>query len=578
MKNRNLTVKEYIRRKALGISGLIETGIDSRVRDDRLTFVNNIDEVQKNKLKEYNVWYSGDSDELINFYTRASTIDYNTDPLYNRNKKSYFWAVSTTENDIKRSHSGMPRNIVDTLSNIVGIPRVGVGCPDSVLDKLDKRLKEILVENDFAKLLVQKSRPFTLVEGWGAWKINWDSDFSDTPLLVYYRADAVDFIYRSGRLVAIIYKDYYQDADGKNYILFETRRIEKRNTVKSGRVPCLIIEKDLFRVNGDSEILTPMPLKDLPQLRDVVPAICIENFNRFLGYPCIFYEDSTEDCYGRSIFTGKIDLFDDEDQCHSQAANAVRRSTVHEYFDVNYLERDSSTGMPKMPKVFDRKYIQYAGRIGGDGAVNSSPVIVTQPAVDFGQYSAEEQNILLNIINGIMSPATLGIDIAKKDNADAQREKEKVTIFTRNIIIEEERKSIVAIANDLLCADELMHRGELTCRKYDVYCQYDEFADASFESKMEVVMTGWQGGIMSDEMAVDYLYGDSISKEIRDRELKFIKEQKEAAQADENQIDAGMFGELGAENDYNTAHEKVDVGAVQEDEGVPELSDYGEVH
>ena len=83
----NITVKEYVRRKALGLLGLIESNIDPRTREERLTFVNDINEILEDKLKEYNVWYAGDADELLNFYTRANTIDYNTDPLYNRNKK-----------------------------------------------------------------------------------------------------------------------------------------------------------------------------------------------------------------------------------------------------------------------------------------------------------------------------------------------------------------------------------------------------------------------------------------------------------------------------------------------------------
>lgn len=560
----SMTVKEYIRHKALGLLGLIDSGIDPRIRDDRLTFVNNIDEVQKNKIKEYNAWYSGDADELLNFYTRANSIDYNTDPLFNRNKKSYFWSVSATETDIKRTHSGQPRNIVDTLVNIVGIPKIGVGKPYAVLSKLDNRLQEILDDNSFTRTLIQKSRPLTLVEGWGAWKINWDSEFRDTPILLYYRADAVDFIFKSGQLVAIIYKDYYQDEKGHNYILFETRRIEKRE-VSGSRVPCLIIEKELFKLSGDSASMTKVSLKSLPQLRDVKEAIIIENFCSFLGYPCIIYEDNTEDCYGRSIYTGKIDLFDDEDQCHSQAANCVRRSTVHEYFNTQYLEKDEHTGMPIMPKDFDRKYVMFRGAKNGDGALaGSGPVQVTQPNLDFMQYSGEEQNILLNIISGIMSPATLGIDIAKKDNAEAQREKEKVTIFTRNTIIAEEGKALRKIANDLLCADELMHTGRLTCKKYDVYVQYDEFADSSFEAKLDTVATAWQTGLMSDEMAIDYLYKDTISPEIRKRELKFIKEQREAAQ--QAPLEQGDFGMLGAENEYNDSHEKVDSSELMEDE------------
>ena len=61
---RNITVQEYVRQKALGMSGLIDYDIDPRKKAERLTFVNNINEVMQNKIKEYNVWYSGDSDEL----------------------------------------------------------------------------------------------------------------------------------------------------------------------------------------------------------------------------------------------------------------------------------------------------------------------------------------------------------------------------------------------------------------------------------------------------------------------------------------------------------------------------------
>ena len=34
-----------------------------------------------------------------------------------------------------------------------------------------------------------------------------------------------------------------------------------------------------------------------------------------------------------------------------------------------------------------------------------------------------------------MSPSTLGIDVKKLDNAEAQREKEKATLYSRNNIV-----------------------------------------------------------------------------------------------------------------------------------------------
>ena len=542
-----ITVQEYIRKKALGMLGLIESPVDPRTREDRLTFVNNINEDIENKIHEYNVWYSGDAEEILNYYSRAQAIDFNYDPVYTRNKKSYFWSVSATESDIKRTHSGQPRNIVDTLVNIVGVPHIGVGAPGRGLGAVEKRLQKILKDNHFSRMLTQQARPMTFVEGWGAWKINWDSSISDTPILLYYRANAVDFVYKSGRLIGIIYKDYFQDEKKYDYVLFEIRRLEKGS---------LFIEKELFKMNPSTDIIMPVELTSLPQLRDVNKKIEITNFKSFLGYPCIIYEDSNCDTYGRSIFTGKIDMFDDLDQCLSQSANTVRRSTVLEYFDTMYLEKDEVTGIPKMPHSFDRKYIGFKGSRNGDGSnAGAGPITVTQPAVNFAQYSAEAQSILLQIISGIMSPATLGIDIAKKDNAEAQREKEKVTIFTRNIVMAEEGETLRKICNDLLCADEFMRSNKITCTDYDVFVEYDEFADASYENKLSAILSGWREGLISDETAIEYLYGQSWSEEKKKAEVKWIVRNREA----ESRLTAEQYGEMGAENPYNEEHEKIDI-------------------
>ena len=151
----SITVQDYIRKKALGILGLIEVPIDPRTHDERMTFINNINENIQTKLQEYNVWYTGDADEILNFYSRASAINFNFDPIYTRNKKSYFWSVSASEGDVKRTHSGQPRNIVDTLVNIVGTPRIGVGVPNGELKEVDKRLRKILKDNHFSRMLTQ---------------------------------------------------------------------------------------------------------------------------------------------------------------------------------------------------------------------------------------------------------------------------------------------------------------------------------------------------------------------------------------------------------------------------------------
>lgn len=570
-----LTHKEYIRLKTLGIAGLIDSSIDPHVRAERYLFVNDINEVKKQRLEEYIVWYLGDSDRLKNFFTRANAINYNLDPLYNENKKSYFWAVSSTEHDIKRTHSGHPRNIVDTLVCIMTIPNITNDSDKT--STVNDNLQKILKANHFKQQITQMSRPLTLVEGWGAWKINWDKKLSEYPILLYYRADRVDFIYQSGQLRAIIYKDFYQNAEGKDYVLYETRRLGDYTDEAGNTTTSLYIEKELYEVTK-SDMLIPCELDTLPQLKDVTPRIIITNFKHFLGFPNIFYHDVSEEFYGRSIFTGKTDIFDDLDQCMSQGANAVRRSTIHEYFNALYLENDPETGLPVQPEAYDRKYIMYNGATGADGsAIGSQPVQVVQPAINFTQYDEETRNLLLNAISGIMSPATLGIDIAKKDNADAQREKEKVTIFTRNNLLDEEEPVFEHICSDLLVAYELMNLKEgeeLSCKEYQINVQYPEFANDSWEKKLETVQMGWGGGLISDKMALDMLYGDSISKERKQEELKFLKEQRQKSEQIPPMQDPnaqGGFGGLGAENAYNDQHQKPTVDGVPEEQGIPEL-------
>lgn len=509
-----MTIKEWIRKKVLSFLKMAETNPNE---EDYLTFINDADQIVKSKIQEYNVWYMGDSDELLNFYTRENMIEYNYEPYYTRNKRSYFWAINSTEGDIKRTHSGQPRNIVDSLVNIVGTPVVSGG----VTEEKHNKLELILKDNNFWKMYKQQQLPMTLVEGWGAYKISWDQNLSDYPIITYYNAENVDFVYKNNRLIAIIFKDYYTDEKGRNYLIIETRRLEKKN---------LHIEYELFEMLGKKDQLKKVEFSTIPEFAylEDIQHLEIEGFNELLAQECVFFESSKGKGHGKSIFAGKVDLFDDLDQCLSQSSNTVRKSTPVEYFNTDFLERDRKTGLPIQPKVYDRKFVMYAGAKSADGSTaTKEPVQVTQPQLNFMEYSNEAQQILFQIISGIMSPATLGIDIAKKDNAEAQREKEKITIFTRNTIIEEESEILKKLFSQILCVQEYLEHGKITLKNYDVSIKYGEFADSSMESKLVSLIPAMQTRVMSPEMFVDKLYGNSLKPNEKQREIEYITKQIE---------------------------------------------------
>ena len=92
--------------------------------DERLTFISNDDEVKIDEVRANRVWFTGRGDELLNYYTREQAMGFASNPIYNRNKRQYFWAQSAQECDIKRVHSGIPNAIISTLSNVTGMPEI----------------------------------------------------------------------------------------------------------------------------------------------------------------------------------------------------------------------------------------------------------------------------------------------------------------------------------------------------------------------------------------------------------------------------------------------------------------------
>lgn len=548
-----MRLTEYINKKILAICGGL-VPYDGEQDEDRLTLINDKRAILENKLAEYDVWYQGDSDELLNFYTVQTNIEYNTEPVYDRNKRGYFWSIASTENDIKRTHSGQPRNIVDTLVSIIGKPEIYSGIKDFPIGTSDSTLKTCLEENEFWDMYMFEQLPMTLVEGWGCYKIDWDLDRSDLPIIKYYRAKDVEFIYSDKVLTGIIFKNYYTDAKYRSYLITETRSIQKGN---------LYIVKQVFEIKGeDVQEIDSVDMQDIEGLSGIdVEPIVIDNFRKFLAVPCIFYKDVVNnDGYGRSIYTGKVDLFDDLDQCLSQGANTVRRSTPVEYFNTDFLERDPITKLPKMPHVYDRKYTSFIGGRTSDGTQTATqPVQVTQPQLMFGEYNTEATNILEQIISGVISPATMGIDVAKKDNADAQREKEKVTIFTRNVLINAETRILKSLFNQVLQAVQLMQDMKSTCSDYNISIKYSEFADDSFENKLKNLGDAFTKGMISTDMYLDKLYGDTLSGAERSREKQYLEEFMD--KASENPFEGGE-----GEGSDNPLEEMMGGGAPSEED------------
>ena len=534
-----MNILNYIKKLVFGITPVKD--LNESPNDKRFTYINDDEKLRIQQVRENMIWYVGDENELLNYYTNQEIYGNYDDPIYNRNRQKYFWGLSSMECNIKRVHSGVPRAITDIIVSTVGVP--DISCNDK---KINDRLRAIVDENNLNELFSSVQLPMTLVQGYGAYKINFDKSLSDLPIIQYYKSEDVDFIYKSNILVGIVYKDFYR-YDKKDYILFETR---------SKRGGDSYIEYKLCE-QAKNDDLTEVPLTTIPDCYGLEDRV-IKNLNEVLGVPSkIIYDPQHED-YGSSIYQGKIALFDELDLNRSQNSQTTRVSTPVEYIPGDLLYGAKGNRNAILKNSFNRQFVKLTGVSDGDGHnTNSSEITTTQPVLNFDQYNENEIAIIKVILMGLISPSTLGLTAGSsdKEGATSAKEKEKVTIMTRNKIINRTSKQLKKLLQLCLIVEDIMgketelekgidddnkisvDKGDTNGKKSyefedykNIEVTFSEFADPSFESKIASLGPSWRDGEISTEKYVLILWGDKLSQEDREREVKWLDDYRQSRQ------------------------------------------------
>lgn len=170
-------------------------------------------------------------------------------------------------------------------------------------------------------------------------------------------------------------------------------------------------------------------------------------------------------------------------------------------------------------------------------------IALEQPAIPHDSYLSTYITALDLCLQGIISPSTLGIDVKKLDNAEAQREKEKTTLYTRGNIIELLNDVIPALVTAAVCGNQIWH-GKLI-EKPNVTVNFGEYANPSFESQVETIGKAKTQGVMSLEACVDELYGDSKSDDWKAEEVERLKAEQGIATVDDTGVPDDLGGTIG---------------------------------
>lgn len=425
------------------------------------------------------IWYRGESEELSQLY---SQID---------GDKTRFWSASCTIGmEIRKIHVGLPAMLCDMLASIVtdDMNLIDAGSRQTEWDKIAE-------ENDFIEL-VKQAITETLYIGDGAFKISFDTNLSKYPILEFYSGDKTEIIRDRGRVKEIVFKTVY-NVQRQEYVLLEHYGIG-------------YIHYELTRGSREYDLSV---IPELAHLSDVT-----WNDKFIMAVPIMFYKSAKYKGRGKSIFDAKIDNFDALDEAWSQWMDALRKNRTKEYIPENMLPRSPIDGKVLKPNAFDNAYIQTDGSMA-EGTVNKIELV--QGNIPHESYLATYITALDLCLQGIMSPSTLGIDVKKLDNAEAQREKEKATLYSRNNIVEQLQKVLPKLITATFNAIDTLNKTAI--KDIDIDVTFGEYANPSFESQVETVSKAKQGGIMSIEASVDELYGDTKDDEWKQEEIARLK-------------------------------------------------------
>ena len=447
---------------------------------------------ESNAIKN-RIWYRGEADELAQLYAQ----------LQGPATRRRFWAAQSTPGmEIRKIHTGIPALIVDMLAHVtLSKLEIAVGQPGSPEYEL---WQEIAKDSQIRKR-IEKAVKETLYIGDGAFKISFDNAISPYPIIEYYPGDRLELTVTRGRIREITFFTVYPRQSG-DLILHE---IYGRGYVRY----------ELY--DGDKQV----PTDSIPETADLVDVTYDGDY--MLAVPIRFYESGRWDERGQSIYDKKIDAFDSLDEAWSQWVDALRAGRAREYIPEDLVPRDPETGAVMAPNPFDNRYIKTLSDMR-EGA--QAKIEIEQPSIPHDSYLSTYITALDLALQGLISPSTLGIDVKKLDNAEAQREKEKTTLYTRDTITDALQIDIPALIETTLRAYATYNGQAYT--EPDINVSFGEYANPSFESQVETIAKARTARVMSIEATIDELYGDSKDDDWKAEEVQRLKDEAGYIDAD----------------------------------------------
>ena len=445
------------------------------------------------------IWYRGDACELDQLFKLLGDDEVS---------RARFWAAAPEDESIRKAHSGLPGIMVDILAGIVKADLNELDFDGPAAQDAAARWAQLAEENDLPGL-VSRAVADTLVTGDGAFKISLDPNVSTEPILEFRGADQVEYRTSHGRIQEIC---FLSPVGERGRIL--------REVYAPGRVQYELLDAD--------KVLPVTAEPGTAALRDVTFA-----GDFMLAVPLQFWPSARWRGRGQSIFDKKTDAFDAHDEIISQWMDAVRAGRVQRYIPESLIPRNPENGALRMPNAFGCRFVA----VHESSKENADDKIQTeQPDIRYDAFLASYTATLDMCLQGIMSPATLGIDLGKMSSADAQREKKGRDRLHPQRHYRCAGKSAALPGQN--CPESPGYPKQPAARRILRLLQLWRVRCPQLDSRVQTVAAAAGAGLMSVEAQVDELWGSSKDDAWKAAEVQRIRLEQGITDAAEPELDA----------------------------------------
>lgn len=388
--------------------------IDSRDNDKHLT----------RRMLENSVWYSGIEQDLAYFYTKEAPKFYRKGQA--SESMNYFWAKADSR--FRKIHSGFPQLICEKMVHLLIGNGYDITVEGADEEMLQEMLDDILKDNKFKQQIFGKSIETESWSGGIAWKLSWNPQLSEYPIIEAWEPENYSNVIISGRIIQDIFYIYYDKGNTK-YRLSEIYGVDKKGAYIDYK-----LEELAYGGNSGEPHWVTVSLSDLEQTKDLKRVAFDGYFKRLSLYkPNKLPNSEFRHSYiGESDYAGSYGAFDAVDEIISTWIQEFRDSKLYRYFPKELMLKDSS-GNSQYPSDFDKDHTLYEDSPSEN--VDKQKIVYSQGDIRVDKHIESYKVWVTQILNNAgLSPLTVGVTGLESISASelSQQEREKVSIRTRN--------------------------------------------------------------------------------------------------------------------------------------------------